>query len=63
MVSDNPSGKPFHEGGVEGGDALIFNPHNQNCILCHFIIGGITVVSSQTILRQKNIDMISIVRV
>ena len=59
MVSDNPSGKPFHE----GGDALIFNPHNQNSVLCHFILRGITVVSSQTILREKKIDMISRVRV
>jgi hypothetical protein len=58
MVSDNPSGKPFHE----GGDALILDPHNQNGILCHVIFGGRMVVSSQTILREKKIDMISTVR-
>jgi hypothetical protein len=58
MVSDKPSGKPFHE----GGDALSFDPHNQNGILCHLIFGGGTVVSSKTILREKKIDMISTVR-
>ena len=55
VVSDNPSGKPFNE----GGNALILDPNHQNGILCHFILGGRTVVSSQTILREKKIDTIS----
>ena len=35
------------------------DPHNKNGILCHFALGGKAVVSPQTTLTEKKIDMIS----
>ena len=55
VVGNNTSGRPFHK----GGDALIFDPHNQNGHVCHFVLGGRMVVSPQTILEEKMIDMIN----
>jgi len=55
VVSNNPSGKSFDE----GEDEQILDPHNQNGIICHFVLGGRAVVSPQTILKEKKIDMIS----
>ena len=55
MVSNNPSGKPFGE----GGDELILDPNNQSGIVCHFILGERTVVSPQTILKEEKIVIIS----
>ena len=52
VVGNNTSGRPFHK----GGDALIFDPHNQNGLVCHFVLGGRTVVLPETIPKEKMID-------
>jgi hypothetical protein len=50
VATNNLSGKLFDE----GGDELILDPHNQNGIVWHFVLGGRMVVSSQTILKEKD---------
>jgi len=54
VVSNNPPGKPFHE----GGDEYIVVPNHQIGILCQFVLGGRKVFSLQSILREENIDTV-----
>ena len=54
VVSGNPSGKPFHE----GGDAVKIGPTQSSWHSLSFILGGTAVVLSLTILTEKKIDMI-----
>ena len=50
VAINNLSGKLFDE----DGDELILDPHNQNGIVFNFLLGGRTVASPQTILKEKD---------